>query len=169
MSNLKIVFTKSKKRFPFGSLAIMKWTGKDYSHVSREVIRRDWGAAYYQSSDGNVNYEHETTFNKKHEIVKTYTLQIDEELEMKVREACWKECGKPYGTMQNIGIALVDIAAKLGIRMSNPFKSGQNCSEVIYRHALKVMYPELNLNPDTIKPHQIEDILIEKGYKPDSK
>jgi hypothetical protein len=134
----------------------MWWTGKPFSHVAREVVRRDWGAGYYQASEGNVNYEHESVFHTKHEIVKEYTLMVDEKLEMDIRKACWEDCGKKYGMMQNTGIALVDI----GLLKDTPWKDGRNCSELMYIKVFKKMVPELNYNPDTIKPHEIEDIIL---------
>lgn len=156
MKELKLVFTKSKKPWPWFSWAIMWWTKKPYSHVAREVVRRDWGAGYYQASEGNVNYEHQDVFNKKHEIVADYTLMVDASLEMEIRKACWHDCGKKYGMWQNIGIVLVD----LGLCKDTPWKDGRNCSELIYIKVLKNMIPELNRNPDTIKPHHIEDIVL---------
>ena len=155
MRELKIVFTKSKKKFPIGSWAIRWWTGQEYSHVAREVIRKDWGAGYYQASEGNVNYEHESVFFTKHKIVKEYTLMVSEELEMEIRKACWEDCGKKYGMMQNLGTALVD----MGICKDTPWKDGRNCSELMYVKVFKKMIPELDYNPDTIKPHQIEEII----------
>jgi hypothetical protein len=152
---LKIVFTKSKKNLPIFSWLIMWWTKKPYSHVARQVIRRDWGAGYYQASEGNVNYEHESVFYKKHEIVAEYVVMVDPQLEMDIRRACWEDCGKKYGMWQNIGIFLVDI----GLFKDTPWKDGRNCSELIYIKVLKKMVPELNRNPDTIKPHHIEDII----------
>lgn len=157
MTELKVVFTKSKKRFPIFSWLVMLWTGKPYSHVAREVVRRDWGSGFYQASEGKVHYEFESLFYKKHEVVKEYKLLVPKELEMEVRKACWHDCGKTYGMMQNVGIPLIDI----GLLKNNPWKDGRNCSELIYLKVLKVLIPELDYNPDTIKPHHIEDIILE--------
>ena len=154
--DFKIVFTKSKKKFPIFSRLIMWWTKKPYSHVAREVVRRDWGAGYYQASEGNVNYEHESVFHTKHEIIKAYSLDVDPDLEMSIRKACWEDCGKKYGFMQNVGIFLVD----LGLFKDNPWKEGRNCSELIFIKVFDKMIPGLDYNPDTIKPHHIEDIIL---------
>jgi hypothetical protein len=155
--DLKIVFTKSKKEFPILSWLIMLWTNKPYSHVAREVPRRDWGSAFYQASDGNVNYEFESVFYEKHQIVKEYILQVDPILELSIRKACWEDCGKKYGFLQNLGILLVDF----GFFKDTPWKDGRNCSELIYLKVFKSMISDLNYNPDTIKPHHIEDIILE--------
>lgn len=161
MKELKIVFTKSKKKFPIASWLIRAWTGKKYSHVARAANIQEWGWRYFQANEGKVNYEYEEHFLKKHEIIKEYTIIVDTEMDKKIKETCYKQCGNKYGIMQNIGIFLID----LGILKSNPWKSGVNCSELIYTHVLKPMFPELDHNPDTIKPHEIENILISKGYK----
>ena len=160
-TTLKLVFTRSIKPFPIMSKLIMWWTKKPYSHVAREIIRRDWGAGYYQASEGNVNYEHETVFSKKHKIIKSYTLEIDSELELNIRKHCWIDSGKKYGMMQNVGIFLIDI----GLFKDNPWKEGRNCSELIYLKVLKKMIPSLDLNPDTVKPHHLEDLILEHFEK----
>lgn len=165
MRELDIVFTKSIVKFPIASRAIMWWTNKPYSHVARRVVRRDWGAGYYQASEGNVNYEHEDVFKKKHQIVKEYTLMVDPELEMKIREECWKECGKKYGLLQNLGIALVDC----NVVKDTPWKQGRNCSEILYLTVFKTLIPELDFNPDTIKPCEIEGIILKYFKEKDGK
>lgn len=161
MRELTITFTKSKKKFAIGSWLIRWWTKRSYSHVARKVYRRDWGAAYYQASEGNVNYEHESVFKTKHQIVKEYTLMVDPDLEMSIRRSCWEDCGKKYGMLQNLGIFLKD----LKIVKDNPWKQGRNCSELIYIKVLKQMIPSLNRNPDTIKPHEIEEIILKHFEK----
>lgn len=168
MKELKIVFTKSKKPFPIASWLIRMWTRKPYSHVAREVVRRDWGAGYYQASEGKVNYEHENIFYKKHKKIKSYTMQVDAQLELDIRQACWKESGNDYGMLQNLGIAVVDIVKFMFSKdIKNPWKKGRNCSELLYLTVFKKIDPSLNYNPDTIKPHHIEDILQKLGYEED--
>lgn len=92
----------------------------------------------------------------KLQIVKEYKLLVDPNLEMEIRKACWHDCGKYYGMLQNIGIFLVD----LGICKDTPWKSGRNCSELLYLKVFKQLITDLNYNPDTIKPHEIEEIIL---------
>lgn len=162
-TKINLVFTKSNKPFPLISWIIRLCTGKDYSHVAREVERKNWGKGYYQASGSVVNYEHENIFNCKHKIVRRYTLYVDYTLDMEIRKACWQDCGKKYGILQNLGILLVD----LGIVKDNPWKQGRNCSELIYIKVLKRIIPQLNYNPDTIKPGHVEDIILEYFYEKD--
>ena len=157
MKEIKIVFTRSKKKIAFLSKAIMWWTNKNYSHVARAVQIRDWGYRYYHASEGKVNYEYEKYFNEKHEVVKEYTLSVCEEIDRTIKKACYEEAGNAYGMMQNLGIFLIDI----GLINKNPWKKGRNCSELIYLLVLKKLIPNIDYNPDTIKPHEVESIILE--------
>jgi len=161
VKEITIIFTKSKKFLPVASWAIRLWTWKSYSHVAKKHEVRDWGTAYYQASGGSVNYEYNTVFNKKHKIVKQYTLLIKKEIVNEINKECFKDAGKKYGIMQNVGIVLVDIFRIFGKKIDNPFKSGRNCSELIYSVVLKNLKPELDYDPDIIKPHEIENIIKE--------
>lgn len=160
MKTLDIVFTESAKTLPIGSLAIKLYTGKPYSHVAVQQEVRDWGKRYFQASEGKVNYEFEKFFLKKHRIVRQYTIEISPELDRAIKKACYLEAGNAYGTMQNLGIVLVDFLKIFNIRATNPWKSGRNCSELIYVEVLKRLMPRLDLNPDTVKPHQLEEIIL---------
>jgi len=162
---LRVVFTKSKLRFPIGSALIMWWTKKPYSHVARAVQIRNWGWRFFQASEGKVNYEFEKYFLEKHEIIREYTIALCEESDRRIKHECYKEAGHVYGMMQNLGILLVD----LKLCKDTPWKKGRNCSELMYREFLKVIIPELDYNPDTIKPHHIEDIILKYFEEIDGK
>lgn len=162
---IDIIFTKSKKIFPIGSWLIRLWTWKEYSHVARQkTILGE--TVLYQASGSSVNYTHKSEFVKHHKIVKCYKIKVPADIEREMAIACLRDAGKPYATMQNIGIALVNILAIFKIKISNPWKDGKNCSELLYTLILKKMYPDLKNDADLIKPHHIERILTEKGYKP---
>jgi hypothetical protein len=158
---LRIVFTKSKKKFPIASWAIRLWTGKEYSHVARAVQIRDWGWRFYQASEGKVNYEYEKYFLQKHEIVKDYILLISPEMDRKIKKECYEQAGNRYGTIQNLGIVFVDILHKItGRKVDNPWKKGKNCSELLYENVFSILCSDLNYDPNTVKPHQIEEIIL---------
>jgi hypothetical protein len=160
MKEIEIVFTRSKKRFPIGSWLIRLWTWKPYSHVARKMqIGFLDKPNYFQANEGKVNWEYQDHFEKKHKVVKTMKFQCSEKQHRLFNKTCWEQVGDSYGTMQNIGIFLVDIASFFGIKMTNPWKKGMNCSEVLYRTILKPKFGDMGYNPDTIKPHHIEKIL----------
>jgi hypothetical protein len=159
MEKLTIVFTKSKKKFPIFSWLIRLWTRKSYSHVARKMqISFLDEPSYFQANEGKVNWEYETYFKKKHEIVMVLSFDITKEERAKFNKLCWEQVGAPYGMLQNVGIVYVDIMKLLGIKVNNPWKKGMNCSEVLYRTIFKVRHPELDYDPDTIKPHHIGEI-----------
>ena len=139
----------------------MWWTDKDFSHVARATEIRDWGKRYFQASEGSVNYEYEEFFLKKHEIVHEYVIEIPKELDKKIKEACYKQAGNKYGMMQNFGIFVTDIYYKLFKKdIPNPWKKFFNCSEVLYTECFKIMIPDLKYSRDKIKPHQIQEIVL---------
>lgn len=161
MRKLTIVFTKSKKKFAIGSWLIMLWTWKSYSHVAIKFESAIFKSpTYYQASDGLVNYMSENQFLKKHEIVKSKEIQIPEELYSKIRESCHEEAGAPYGFLQNLGIVYCDILSIFGVKVTNPFKDGRNCSELLYGMVLEKLGVS-GYDPNLIKPHHIEEILTE--------
>jgi len=160
MKTIDIIFTRSKKKMPILSWAIMLWLFKPYSHVSKRILVSN-EVLYYQSSESQVNYEHSTVFNKKHKIIKAYSIPVVESIYADVKIECLRQSGIQYGVMQNIGIALVGIASMFGIKCCNPFKEGMNCSELLYVAVFKKLIPELDYNPDTITPKDIENIIHE--------
>jgi hypothetical protein len=163
MKTLCIVFTKSRKRFAIGSWLIRLWTWKPYSHVALEVnLPIIDKPMYFQASEGKVNYEYKDHFDSKHEIIASYEIYVPDKIAQDMTKERLKNAGCVYGTMQNLGIVMVDIANLLGLKIENPWKKGQNCSELIYRIILKPMLPELDYNPETIKPHHIEKIIVSK-------
>lgn len=160
---LDVVFTKSKKKMPFFSWAIRWWTNKPYSHVARAIEIRDWGKRYFQASEGKVNYEFEKYFDQKHIIVKSYTIEISKDIDRSIKHECYKEAGNAYATLQNVGIALLDIAYKIcGKRFKNPWTKGRNCSEILLTAVFRPMFGDLGYSENIIKPHDIEAILIDK-------
>lgn len=163
MREIEIVFTKSKKCFPFFSWLIRLWTWKPYSHVARKMqISFLNKPNYFQANEGKVNWEYEDHFAKKHEVVKTMKFSVTEKERARFNKACWEQVGAKYGFMQNVGIVLVDIANIFGLDISNPWKEGMNCSEVLYRTILKPKFGDMGYRPDTIKPHHIEKILKDR-------
>lgn len=162
---ITLVFTKSKKSFPIFSWLIRLWTWKSYSHIAYKIQIKDWKPVYYQASKYNVNCESEDIFLKQHHIVKTYEIDTNRANLIKINKICFEQLGICYGILQILGIAIVDVLKLLGIKTKNPFRKGTSCSEVIYTNIIVPLFGEMGYNPDTIKPHHIEDLLNYKGYK----
>lgn len=149
---MNIVFTKSKKRFPIGSWIIMLYQKTNYSHVALEV-----GDYFYQASDGKVNKEHKQHFIKKHEIMHSMVIP---RIDLKDIET---DLGRDYGLAQNIGMAVVDLFKLFKKKITNPFKSGVNCSEFIYERVIIQLYGDLGFDKDSIKPKHVKEILDGKN------
>ena len=115
---------------------------------------------FYQASEGMVNYMSGIQFNKRHKIVRSYKIQIDDNLYRTIRNQCHLEAGAKYGTAQNIGIFLTDIATLLGFKINNPWSQGRICSELIYENVLIPRLGGLGYDKDKIKPHEVEDIIL---------
>lgn len=161
MKKINIVFTKSKKKFAIFSKLIMWWTKKPYSHVARKgKLPFVDKAHYYHAAEGNVHYAYEDFFLERNEIVKEYEIEVPVEIYRELVKASWEETGNYYGFLQNLGILVVDILQKIGIKATNPFKKYINCSELMYTTVFKKLVRELNYRKDTIKPHHIEDIIL---------
>lgn len=167
MKPLSILFTKSKKKCAIGSWLIRMWTGQPYSHVVRHTTVMGDIPLYYQASEGKVNYECAEVFNSKHLVVKEYILDVPPHCVAGISRSCLENVGKVYAMKQNIGVGIGDIIRFFGGTFRNPWKSGQNCSELIYTIVLKTIIPELDLDADAVKPHHIEEIIHKYFEKTD--
>lgn len=99
-------------------------------------------------------------FLAKNEIMETYEVTLSDDQYKEMRNNLLDNCGEHYAMMQNIGIFIVDKIRKLGVSISNPWKQGMNCSELVYRFVVPYicdMYHDTE--PDLIKPSEIRDIL----------
>jgi hypothetical protein len=160
MKVITIVFTKSIKKLPLFSWFIMLWTKKPYSHVAFKLQIKGWKPAYFQASQGRVHYETEEIFLTKNKVVNTISFQIPSDMYSEVNKACFESAGRPYGYAQILGIVLVDLAKIFHIPICNPFKSGEICSEIIYKNVIVPIWGDLGYNENVLKPGDIEDILV---------
>ena len=156
-----IVFTRSKKRLPLVSWFIMLWTKQKYSHVAVGLNMFSDTKLYYHANETKVNVESEYWFNKKHEIIKTYKIDISDFVCYNIINDLSKDLGMNYGIWQNLGIVIVDIFKFFGIHIRNPWRKGVNCSEILYVHFFRNL--DKNYDKDTIKPHHIERLIQNYG------
>jgi hypothetical protein len=156
MKEMSIVFTKSKLKFPIGSLLIRWWMSTDYSHCARKIPVYDT-YLYYQASEGRVNYESEEVFAQKHEVLLDYKIMLNDEDFNNIGRECVKNAGIKYGFMQNVGIVYVWLMDKLGKQIKNPWKKGKNCSELLLP-VLQKIFPNKfhNLDPNTVTPKDLQ-------------
>lgn len=165
MKRIELVFTKSKKFFPIFSWALMLYTKKPYSHIARKLYTSHEYPSYFQASEGKVNYEYEPFFLKKNQVISKLAFLVPEVFYEEMAKRSWEQAGSPYGTLQNLGTLLVDVLKNFNILVKNPIEKGKVCSELIYTTILKPMFPDLEYDENSIKPHHIEQIIHKKALE----
>ncbi len=155
MQTITIGFSKSKKALPIGSLAIRAYMGTPYSHVYLKFFSESLNRMLvYEAVGGGVRFIGENQWTKYAEEVASFQIQVPDAQYISLLQYCVDNAGLDYGTMQNIGIIL----AKLLKRKSNPFQTGSNCSEEIYKVLEKIGY-KIDIKKDLITPKDIYNSL----------
>lgn len=168
MRTIKVHFTRNKKGKIFSRL-IQWYEGVPISHCAIEVYVKsiDTHTIYHSSIDSGVNFYNKPLFTEKNEIMETYELHLTEEQFRYVLKALIDNTGESYAFLQNIGIFFVENLKLIGIKVKNPWKSGYNCSELLYRHILPHSLKDLQqIDPELVKPSDIRNILKYKGFTP---
>jgi len=163
IKTIKIHFSRNREG-KILSKGIMLYEGVNYSHCAIEFyLNSIEKEVIYHSSLVGVNFSSKELFVKHNEIVETYELEVSIEIYRKIMSSLIDNCGKEYAVMQNFGIVLVEVLAKLGKNIDNPWRDGYNCSELVYEHIIKNVYEEdFNINKNMIKPSQVKQILDNK-------
>jgi hypothetical protein len=106
----------------------------------------------------------ENSFLRINQVVKEVKLEISDELYARIMQDCHDYAGTSYGYLQNLGIGLVRLAAKVGIKIGrNPIDDGMNCSEWAYL-ILREIYGEwTDKDRNLIGPDDIYAFLESKG------
>ena len=160
---LIIGFSKSKKKFAIGSLLIRLYQMTPYSHCYIKVQSHAFPTpTIIHASEGKILRMSGTQFDKRHEIVEEFCLELNDTDYKEVTQLMHEISGDDYSIMQNIGIVLLDVARFFGIRMRNPWISGWNCSEFVME-MIKRYYPckFKNIDPNTVTPKEIYAIMKE--------
>lgn len=166
MKTVKIGFSKSTKKLPILSWLIQRYQGTKYSHIFIEIDhKRLFGVdtIYHSNGDSGVSYYAKPVFLEQNKITDMYELSMPDPTYKSFRSNCHRELGRSYGFLQNIGILIVELLKKIKIKIKNPWRRGFNCSEAVLK-ALQDLYPDLrHLDPNVIKPIDLEKILKSKN------
>lgn len=160
----------SRNRYnKLGSKALQWYMGREYSHTFIEYDTSkniDDNTIFHSSMSTGVSYWSNLNFEKSNIKTHLYKIEVSNELFFQLRKKTHIHAGDHYGYLQNIGIVIVDFFKNLGINIENPFRTNENCSELVFLFLVE-MYPELKekYNKDTIRPDHIQEILEDKGYK----
>lgn len=164
MKTIVIGFSRSTKKIPLGSWAIMLWQGgTPYSHCYIKLLTKDRFPSnkILHAAEGQVSNYSETAFLKRNKVIKEFILDIPKSTYVDlVRNVFHELSGEPYSTMQNVGIVYVQLMKLIGKKVKNPWKNGWNCSEYVLK-VLNFIYPEEAKKYDlnTVTPKDIYCIL----------
>lgn len=164
MSKIIVGFSKPVK-FALHAWIIEKIDGAKFDHaylrIKSSSLDRD---IIYQATSKGVNFIGSTLWLQKTQPVEEYELDITPVNYKILIQFCIDNAGVPYGFRGVLGEGLVDIAAKFGKTMDNPFNDGlasEFCSEIITRCLATVDPAQFSLDPDNISPNDL-NILIKK-------
>ena len=148
-------------KLPIFSWLIMlyQWTRFSHTYVvfqTSNILNDD---TVFQSSKGMVNAMSYTVFKKENFPIDEYIFEISTDTYNTILNELHGTMGTKYGTMQNVGILYVDFMKLFGKRVRNPWKKGYNCSELVYIHVLRHLYPDLDEDPDLITPEDVYNIV----------
>lgn len=163
MEKLTIIFSRSSSKIPVFSWLIMATEGTNFSHVALRMIDSETNQPfYYQASHTMVNEMGEEQFLKQEIIVESYDFEITPEIKKSIKEFAIDNLGVPYGVISIIGLAIVQLAKWLGIKIKNPLSDeGKTyvCSELVATILSKKLNVVLPDNPDDITPKDLHAIV----------
>jgi hypothetical protein len=123
MKQITITFSKSSSWYAVFSWAIMAAEGTPYSHVAIHMTDAETGNKMcYQASHAFVNEMSEPEFLGQEVVIDTFNFSVDDSIEKDIKTWAEARLGVPYGVLGCAGLAVVQIASWLGIKMNNPFK-----------------------------------------------
>lgn len=149
---------------------LLQWyEGVPISHVLVEFNTPHLGQnfVYHSVIGGGVSFLSRAKFDNKNEIMETYKITLEQGEYRIMRNQLLTHCGEQYAMMQNLGVVLVDFIRKFMCVKENPFKEGQNCSELLYRYVIPYVCADSGeYTPDLVKPSQIRNLLKYNNIKP---
>ena len=169
MTKIILHFSRNRHGGLF-SKALQWYEGLPISHILVEFETPYLGQnfVYHSAIGSGVSFMTRKRFDKNNEIMETYEIELNNDQYNEIRNNLLDNCGEHYALWQNLGVLIVDQLRKIGIKCKNPWKNGQNCSELIYRYVISYIYKDQShiFEPDLIKPSQIRKILKDNGISP---
>lgn len=169
MREVKILFTRSIKKINILSRLIQEYENLPISHCALELVTPNLGTniIYHSSGSGGVTIVAKEHFLKKNEIMEEYQIFIEDDQFKILRNILLSNCGIEYGLFQNIGILIVDVLNRLGLKINNPWKEGFNCSEALYISIIPMICKDMpKTDQNIVKPSDIRQILENNGFNP---
>jgi hypothetical protein len=161
MKTIYIGFSCSGK---IGSKLISWFMRKPFSHTYLK-FQEPWykDQTIHQATGHGLGYMSENIFNSECTVVKEFPLQISDELFLEVVTNCHNNSGANYGYFQLLGIFMVDVLSKIGIKIKkNPIRGGIICSEWMYDILTEVYGKWTDKDPNLVDPSDIYAFLMTK-------
>jgi hypothetical protein len=160
MKTIRVVFSKSKKRFAPIGWTIRKFMGTGYSHVSFHFDSPSLNRTLvYEAVGSGIRFIEKKNWDKHAEMIVSYDIEICQEVYTKMLQTCIDYAGKEYGYMQNVGVLIAHLF-KLDY---NPFPANDNCSEILLRLIEEAGY-FTSKSHDLVTPLDIEN-MIRQPYR----
>jgi hypothetical protein len=157
MKTITIGFSKSKKKFPIGSWLIRAYMGTPYSHVYLRFYSKSLDRTLiYEAVGGGVRFIGAKQWEKHAVEVDSFDIELINGNYISLLQYCVDHTGVEYGIAQNLGVPLASIFNL----ETNPFQSGTNCSEEIYKILVLSGYPNTK-KKDLVTPKDIHRMLSE--------
>ena len=150
MDNIVIGFSTSRKKFAPLAWLIRESENIPYSHtyirVGSDSLDR---YLVYHASGTELHFSNIQRFRQHNVICKEFFIPIEGEEKIEILQYCIDNLGVPYGRMQIVGLALIQVLKLVGIKIHNPWKDGdksQICLEFV-ANILKILgeTPDKNL------------------------
>lgn len=161
MKTIIIGFSKHRG-FAIGSWLIRLVLQRPFSHTYFKYKEPEYqdGTVFHAVGKGLI-YISETSFLEHNEPVSEFNLSISDDSFAGLMQECHKIAGRDYGYLQNIGIALIRWANKIGFNIKhNPLNDGINCSEWAADVIEEVYGKWTDKDPNLIAPDDVYKYLV---------
>lgn len=164
MAIISFGFSRNSKG-KIGSRILCWAMRKKFSHTFFMFKEKMYSDRTVQQSTGHgVASMSETRFLQDNIIVQEFPVAISEALFDEILQECHKYAGCNYGYLQNLGVAIVRLAAKLGIKINkNPLDDGMNCSEWMCYILDEIYGKWTTKDPNLVGPDDVYAFLESKG------
>jgi hypothetical protein len=123
MKQLTIGFSRASTSFPIFSWLIMLVQKTPYSHVYLKYDDEYLGQTMiFQASHTLVNSMSESVFLSQETVVQEFVFNVSDESFLATMKNAANQAGKPYGVMEILGLAVVEIGLFFGKKWQNPVK-----------------------------------------------
>ena len=123
MKQITIGFSRANTKLPVFSWLIMAVQRTNYSHVYLKYQDTFLDQPmYYQASHTLVNSMSEAVFMAQETVVQEFTFNVSDASFLACMKFAASQAGKPYGTMEILGLALCEIAMIANVKIDNPVK-----------------------------------------------